>query len=191
VGEPRDAPPPFIAEIIHAHRNDFGRYPPIAGTIGFRAAVADWLGRRFNLPATGIDPDRQILPLNGSREGLFFAVPPLVPDSKNGGRPVVLVPNPFYVTYPTAVLAAGAEPYYVPARARPAFFPIAGVPKRSSNARWRLFLFALRSGRLRRRRYWRSLFNGDRYDFTVLADECYCEIYDAEPPVGALPSATR
>ena len=87
VGEPRDAPPPFIAEIIHAHRNDFGRYPPIAGTVGFRAAVADWLRRRFNLPATAIDPDRQILPLNGSREGLFFAVPPLVPDSKNGGRP--------------------------------------------------------------------------------------------------------
>jgi len=58
VGEPQEAPPPFIAEIIHAHARDFGRYPPIAGTIGFRAAVAKWLRRRFNLPEAAIDPDR-------------------------------------------------------------------------------------------------------------------------------------
>ena len=190
VGEPRDAPPPFIAEIIHAHRNDFGRYPPIAGTIGFRAAVADWLVRRFNLPAASIEPDRQILPLNGSREGLFFAVPPLVPDSKNGGRPVVLVPNPFYVTYPSAVLAAGAEPYYVPARAATGFLPdFSAVPKPVLERTVAAFFCSPSNpeGACANAADWRRLFDlADLYDFTVLADECYCEIYDATPPVGAL-----
>ncbi len=141
VGEPQDVPPAFIAETIHAHARDFGRYPPIAGTPKFRAAVAAWLSRRFNLPGSAIDADKQILPLNGSREGLFFAIPPLTPDSKGGGRPVVLIPNPFYVTYPAAVLAAGAEPYYVPSRAKTGLAcPISRpCPKLFSSARSLLF----------------------------------------------------
>jgi aspartate/methionine/tyrosine aminotransferase len=190
VGEPQDPPPSFIGEIIHAHARDFGRYPPIAGTPGFRAAVAGWLARRFNLPNSAVDPDKQIIPLNGSREGLFFAIPPLVPDAKNGGRPVVLVPNPFYVTYPAAVLAAGAEPYYVPARAETGFLPdFASVPKAILERTVAAFFCSPSNpeGACATAADWRNLFElADRYDFTVLADECYCEIYDSTPPMGAL-----
>src|SRR3954470_8209442 len=130
VGEPQDIPPPLIAEAIGRHARDFGRYPPIAGTPSFRAAAGSWLCRRFNIPTNAINPDKEIIPLNGSREGLFFAIPPLTPESKGGGRPVVLIPNPFYVTYPAAVLAAGAEAYYVPSRQETGFLPdFASVPK--------------------------------------------------------------
>ena len=190
VGEPQDAPPAFIGEIIHAYARDFGRYPPIAGTAGFRTAVASWLARRFDLPASAVHPDKQIIPLNGSREGLFFAIPPLVPDSKNGGRPVVLAPNPFYVTYPTAVLAAGAEPYYVPARAETGFLPdFAAVPKAILERTVAAFSCSPSNpqGACASAADWRKLFElADHYDFTVLADECYCEIYDSVPPAGAL-----
>jgi N-succinyldiaminopimelate aminotransferase len=190
VGEPQDPPPQFIGEIIHARTREFGRYPPIAGTPGFRAAVAGWLARRFNLPNSAIDADKQILPLNGSREGLFFAIPPLVPDAKNGGRPIVLVPNPFYVTYPAAVLAAGAEPYYVPARAETGFLPdFASVPKAILERTVATFFCSPSNpeGACATAADWRNLFElADRYDFTVLADECYCEIYDSAPPIGAL-----
>jgi N-succinyldiaminopimelate aminotransferase len=190
VGEPQDPPPQFIGEIIHARTREFGRYPPIAGTPGFRAAVAGWLARRFNLPNSAIDADKQILPLNGSREGLFFAIPPLVPDAKNGGRPIVLVPNPFYVTYPAAVLAAGAEPYYVPARAETGFLPdFASVPKAILERTVATFFCSPSNpeGACATDADWRNLFElADRYDFTVLADECYCEIYDSAPPIGAL-----
>jgi N-succinyldiaminopimelate aminotransferase len=189
VGEPQDPPPQFIGEIIHARTREFGRYPPIAGTPGFRAAVAGWLARRFNLPNSAIDADKQILPLNGSREGLFFAIPPLVPDAKNGGRPIVLVPNPFYVTYPAAVLAAGAEPYYVPARAETGFLPdFASVPKAILERTVATFFCSPSNpeGACATAADWRNLFElADRYDFTVLADECYCEIYDSAPPIGA------
>ena len=190
VGEPQDPPPEFLAEIIHAKGRDFGRYPPMAGTPKFRQAVAGWLARRFNLPASAIDPDKQIIPLNGSREGLFFALPPLVPESKNGGRPVVLIPNPFYVTYPAAVVAAGAEPYYVPSRAETAFLPdFRSVPKTVLERTVAAFFCSPSNpeGACATSTDWRYLFElADRYDFTVLADECYCEIYDSTPPVGAL-----
>jgi aspartate/methionine/tyrosine aminotransferase len=190
VGEPQEAPPPFIAEVIARHARDFGRYPPIAGTPSFRASVAGWLSRRFNLPATAIDADKEIIPLNGLREGLFFALPPLVPESKAGGRPVVLVPNPFYVTYPAAVLAAGAEPYYVPARAETGFLPdFARVPKAILERTVAAFFCSPSNpeGACATAGDWRRLFElADRYDFVVLADECYCEIYESEAPVGAL-----
>ena len=96
----------FRSETVHAHAKDFGRYPPILGTQKFRNAVGAWLCRRFGVPTSAIDAEAQILPLNGSREGLFHAVFTLVPETKGGGKPIVLIPNPFYVTYPAAVIAA-------------------------------------------------------------------------------------
>jgi len=189
VGEPQNIPPAFIADTIHAHARDFGRYPPIAGTPKFRAAAGAWLSRRFNLPAGAVDPDKQIIPLNGSREGLYFAIPPLMPESKGGGRPVVLIPNPFYVTYPAAALAAGAEPYYVPSRAATGFLPdFAAVPKPILERTIAAFFCSPSNpeGACASAADWRALFAlADRYDFTVLADECYCEIYESAPPIGS------
>ena len=42
VGEPQSAPPGIVAETLAAYADDWGRYPPIAGTPAFRAAVAGW-----------------------------------------------------------------------------------------------------------------------------------------------------
>ena len=190
VGEPQEDPPDFITEIVNANARDFGRYPPIAGTPEFRKSTAAWACRRFGLPATAIDPDRQILPLNGSREGLFLAVPPLTPETKNGGRPVVLLPNPFYVTYPAATFAAGAEAYYVDARAETGFLPdFDSVPESVLRRAIATFFCSPSNpeGACAEREQWLKLFElADRYDFVVLADECYCEIYNEAPPIGAL-----
>jgi N-succinyldiaminopimelate aminotransferase len=190
VGEPQDPPPPFIAQIVHSESRDFGRYPPLAGTVSFRAACAEWLSRRFHLPPGAIDADAQILPLNGSREGLFFALFPLVPESKAGGKPVVLIPNPFYSVYPAAVVAAGAEPHYVPARRETGFLPDFDAVPESVLRRTVAAYFCSPSNpesACATEAHWRALFDlADRYDFTVLADECYCEIYDERPPLGSV-----
>src|SRR2546423_8071923 len=108
VGERQDDPPEFITDIVNANAQDYGRYPPIVGTPDFRKSVAGWLSRRFHLPDGAIDPDRQIIPLNGSREGLFLSVPALMPEAKNGGRPVRPLAQPFFVTHPPPTFAAGA-----------------------------------------------------------------------------------
>jgi aspartate/methionine/tyrosine aminotransferase len=103
---------------------------------------------------------------------------------------VVLIPNPFYVTYPAAVLAAGAEPYYVPARAETGFLPdFESVPKPILERTVAAFFCSPSNpeGACATAADWRALFAlADRYDFTVLADECYCEIYEGVPPIGAL-----
>jgi len=191
IGEPQDPPPQFVTDVIAAHARDFGRYPPVDGTKALRASCTNWLTRRFGLAQGAIDPDSQILPIVGSREGLFYTLYALIPETKGGGRPVVLIPNPFYGVYPPAVLAAGAEPYYVASRKENNFLPdFSSVPK-DILARTVAAFYCSPSNpesAVASEDEWKRVFAlADEYDFTVLADECYCELYDRVPPAGALP----
>src|ERR1700679_1483197 len=72
LGEPQHPVPAFVGPVLAKHIADFGRYPIAKGIEPFRRAVAHWLSTRFDLPR-GIDPETEVLVLNGSREGLFFA----------------------------------------------------------------------------------------------------------------------
>jgi aspartate/methionine/tyrosine aminotransferase len=114
---------------------------------------------------------------------------PLVPEQKDGGRPVVLIPNPFYSVYPASAIAAGAEPYYVASPAETGFLPdFASVPENILKRTVAAFFCSPSNpeGACATESEWRELFAAaDRYDFTVLADECYCEIYDDVAPIGA------
>lgn len=190
VGEPQDPPPSFVTEILARPGGGYGRYPPIAGTPQLRKACGDWLRRRYGLREGAIDPETQILPLAGSREGLFYAPFALVPEEKGGGRPVVLIPNPFYGVYPAAALAAGAEPYYVPSREHTNFLPdFSSVPESVLARTVAAFCCSPSNpeSACAGTEDWRRLFRlADEYDFTVLADECYAEIYDRIAPVGSL-----
>src|SRR3982074_3905856 len=72
LGEPRHPGPAFVGPVLSKHIADFGRYPIAKGIAPFRRAAANWLATRFHLPRP-VDPETEILVLNGSREGLFFA----------------------------------------------------------------------------------------------------------------------
>src|SRR6267154_1334006 len=72
LGEPQHPVPAFVGPVLSKHVADFGRYPLARGIEPFRRAAANWLSLRFHLPRA-VDPESEILVLNGSREGLFFA----------------------------------------------------------------------------------------------------------------------
>ncbi len=191
VGDPNGAVPEFVGEALARHGKDFGIYPPINGSADWREAAAGWLTTRFALTAGSIDPDRSLLPLNGTREGLFLALFTVMPESKAGQRPAVLMPNPFYQCYAAAALSAGGEPVFVPATAATGFLPdYASLPP-SLLARTAAVYICSPSnpeGACASPEYWRTLFAlADRYDFAVFADECYADIYLDQPPASALP----
>lgn len=189
VGEPQHPVPSFVGEILAAHIADFGRYPPIVGPEPLRQAIAAWLNRRFELGAA-IDPGRHILPLVGTREGLFSAAFVTVPEEKRGQKPVALIPNPFYQCYAAAALSAGAEPVYVNATRESGFLPdFAALPPDILSRTAAVFMCSPSNpeGAAASAQTWSRLFElADEFDFTVLADECYSEIYTGAPPVGAL-----
>src|SRR5260370_23953488 len=74
LGEPQHPVPAFVGPVLANHIGDFGRYPIAKGIEPFRRAAANWPSTPFNLPRR-VDPETELLVLNGSREGLFF--PPL------------------------------------------------------------------------------------------------------------------
>ncbi len=199
LGEPQHPFPAFVSETIAAHAREFGKYPPIVGTPDFRAAVAGWLGRRYGLgpdilgPKKPLDPDLQILPVNGTREALFNIAFVATPLQKAGKRPAILMPNPFYQCYAAAALAAGAEPVYVAATRERGFMPDFAALPEELLARTAMIYFcspANPQGAVASLDYLTDLIRLARTHGILLAiDECYAEIYDRAPPPGALQAA--
>ncbi|EKE44272.1 aminotransferase, classes I and II [Oceaniovalibus guishaninsula JLT2003] len=187
IGEPRHDPPPFIGDVLAANLPGFGVYPPNDGTDGLRDAIAGWLHRRYGVT---VDPATAILPLNGTREGLFNAAIALCPEAGGGPPPVVLTPNPFYQVYAVAALAVAAYPVYVPATAGTGFLPdYAALPRDVLDACVAAYICspANPQGAVASAEYWRDLIElAERHDFRILADECYSEIWRDAPPPGAL-----
>jgi aspartate/methionine/tyrosine aminotransferase len=128
--------------------------------------------------------------LNGTREGLFLAPFIVTPEKKAGGRPVILLPNPFYQCYAAAALAAGAEAVFVHANAGTGFLPdYAALPKSVLERTVAVYICSPSNpeGAAANESYWRNLFAlADKYDFTVFADECYADIYLGHEPLSAL-----
>jgi N-succinyldiaminopimelate aminotransferase len=191
VGDPNGAVPSFVLDAIAKHSKDFGVYPAINGTMEWREAASAWLVRRFGLANPSIDPEKNLLPLNGTREGLFLALFTVMPETKAGQRPVVLLPNPFYQCYAAAALSAGGEPIFVPATAATGFLPdYAALPRSVLERTAAVYICSPSNpeGACASEAYWRTLFAlADQYDFAVFADECYADIYLSAPPKSALP----
>ena len=192
IGDPSGQVPQFITEALTKAAASFGTYPAINGTAEWRQAATGWLVSRFGLPATAIDPDRHVLPLNGTREGLYLALFPLMPLAKGGAKPAVAMPNPFYQVYAAAALSAGAEPVYVPATEDNGFLPdYAALPEETLRRLAAVYICSPSNpeGAAASKSYWTKLFAlAHQYDFTVLADECYADIYFDKAPDCAMPA---
>jgi len=81
IGEPRHAPPAFVSGIIADYANEFTKYPNNNGTDKVLSAIATWIAQRYGVELAS---DKQIMLLNGTREGLFNACLALCPEQKNG-----------------------------------------------------------------------------------------------------------
>jgi len=191
IGEPRHPMPDFVGPILAANLAGFGVYPPNDGAPELLAAISAWIARRY---AVAI-PEDCLMALNGTREGLFNAAIALCPETKNGQKPVILMPNPFYQVYALAALAVGAEPVYVPATAATGHLPdYASLPPEVLDRVALVYICspANPQGAVASTEYLADLLAlAEKHDFKVLADECYSEIWRLAPPPGLLQVAAR
>jgi N-succinyldiaminopimelate aminotransferase len=195
IGEPKHAPPPFIAQALVEGLRTLGHYPVTLGLAPLRQAVARWLERRFQLPADAVNPETMVLPVNGTREALFAFTQAALNDDGRGGRPRVLMPNPFYQIYEGATLLAGAQPAFLNCTAATGYLPdLEAVDDETWNRCQVLFLCTPGNptGAVMPEAYLRrALELAERFDFIVASDECYSELYFDEdsPPAGLLQAA--
>jgi succinyldiaminopimelate transaminase len=162
-----------------------------------RETIAAWLGARFKLAgddgagpgAPGIDPETQILPVNGTREALFAFAQAVIDRRRDA---LVLMPNPFYQIYEGAALLAGATPRYLACEAANGFIPSFDAV---DEATWRgcQLLYLCSPGNptgalIDHATYARLIELAHRYDFVIASDECYSELYldESDPPLGLL-----
>lgn len=193
IGEPAHATPHLIQEALLTHLHGLSKYPTTKGMPELRAAIADWLSRRFNVPSELIDPETQVLPVNGTREALFSFAQCVVDPAC--AAPVVIMPNPFYQIYEGAALLAGAEPYYLNTLEDSGYLPdFDAVPE----AIWQRcqLIYICSPGNptgsvMERDSHEKLLRLAEKYDFVIASDECYSELYDDEnnPPQGLLETA--
>jgi aspartate/methionine/tyrosine aminotransferase len=190
-GDPNEAMPGFVIDRMAEAEHLLGTYPKIRGSDDLRRAIAAWIGRRYGLEGK-IDPAREVHPINGSREGLFYAALPAVGRKRVNGRPVILLPNPFYHSYLGAVYATNCEPYFLNATEETGHLPDLEALERETDILRRTVAFYLCSpanpqGAVADAAYVRrALELARRYDFMLFFDECYSEIYTGEPPTGGL-----
>ena len=187
IGEPKHSFPRWVTDIIIQNADGFNDYPANEGIPELKKEIVDWLRRRYSV---SLDPQKNILALNGTREGLYNSLIALCPEKKNNSQPIVLIPNPFYQVYMASSLTVNAEPYFVEAEPQNNHLPdFSAVPKNILLRTVGVYLCSPSNpqGAIATIEYWIKLLElAENYDFKIFADECYSEIYRYQAPPGAL-----
>ncbi|MEL7303868.1 MAG: aminotransferase class I/II-fold pyridoxal phosphate-dependent enzyme, partial [Pseudomonadota bacterium] len=192
VGEPHETVPPFVGDLLKQADGTLTHYPQIRGSGELRDAIASFIERRYGLPTQMLERAREVHPLNGSREGLFFALLPAVGRKPGLERPAVLMPNPYFQAYNGAAHCLNAEPVYLTVDDSTGYLPDLDKLAADEGLLKRTVAFYLCSpanpqGAMASAEYLgRALSLARQYDFMLFCDECYSEIYTGAPPPGGL-----
>lgn len=193
IGEPQHPTPQLVKDKLVASLAGLASYPATNGSDALRQAIADWIARRYGIPAP--DHASQVLPVSGSREALFAIAQAVI--APRHRQPVVVSPNPFYQIYEGAALLAGARPFFLNQTPANGFrMDWAGVPEEIWQDCQLVYVCSPGNptGKVMSFDDWKTLFElSDRHGFVIAADECYSEIYfdEARPPLGGLEAARK
>ena len=175
IGEPQFATPQFILDALNKSASLLNKYPKTAGEAVLRDGMLTYLQKRFDL---SLD-NSQIIPTFGTREVLFNFPQFLLHDVK---EPVMVFPNPFYQIYEGAAKACRAEVIYLNLNASNNFQPVVDEVALSKadfvilNSPNNPTSSVMLMDDLKK---WVEL--ALKYDFVLMNDECYSDLYLNEP----------
>ncbi|TDO96382.1 succinyldiaminopimelate transaminase [Marinomonas balearica] len=186
IGEPQHDAPQSVLDELQNTLSAVRKYPSTKGEVSLRKAISNWACNRFTL--NSLDPETEVLPVTGTREALFAIVQTLVGSKENG---TVISPNPFYQIYEGAAILAGASLEFLPCDDTNNY----QVDYRSvSDDVWSrceiVFVCSPNNpaGTVTPLEDYRFLIDqAKKFDFTIVSDECYSEIYfGTDKPLGLL-----
>jgi LL-diaminopimelate aminotransferase len=181
IGDPDQPTPPHIVAALQEAAADarFHRYPSYEGMLTFRQAAAKFYADRFGV--TGLDPQREVVALIGSKEGIgHFPVAFVDPGD------LVLVPDPGYPVYATWTRFMGGEVHYMRLRRENHFLPDLGAIPADVARRAKLMWVNYPNNptaALATRDFYKSVVEfALRNEIIVASDLAYSEIFYDEPP---------
>ena len=181
IGQPYHKTPSFVKDIIYQEKDNWNLYPPLKGLKTLQQSYLDWLKRRFQV--NGYFDERNILPLSGTREGLFSIAMVLNFEK-------VCIQNPFYQVYLGASLLRSAKNFFLLSDDKNNF--LIDLKKLENNLKKgpALVYFCSPSnpqGKITSFSYIERLIKIIRkYNSVIIVDECYIDIYYKKKPVGAI-----
>ena len=194
IGEPKHTPPQFVLDKVGEALPSIGQYPLTKGRPELREAIAAWLKMRFKLGDKGIDPETQILPVNGTREALFAFAQAVIDRSQSAK---ILMPNPFYQIYEGAAFLSGAEPVFYNTTKDTDYLPNFDDITETDWEQCQLLYICTPgnpTGAVIPKEQLKALIEkAQKYNFILASDECYSEIYfdESTPPPGLLEVANE
>lgn len=189
IGEPKHPAPECVTSVLNETVDLVANYPTTKGSAELRDTIAAWATKRFKLQNGSLTGDDNVLPVMGTREGIF-AFTQCAVDRKPGA--LVLSPDPFYQIYEGAAYLAGAEPYFLPTLAENGFIPDYDSISDDIWERCELLFICSPnnpSGSVHSAETIKKLIAlADKFNFILASDECYSEIYfdESNPPEGLL-----
>jgi len=175
IGEPQFETPDFIQDALKENSSLLKKYPKTSGEVILREAQREFISKRFDVELS----DAQIIPTFGTREVLFNFPQFLLFEKQN---PTIAFTNPFYQIYEGAAIACKAKTIHLNLSEENNFKPkideeelaacdlvILNFPNNPTT----VCLSLEELGE------W--VFLALKYDFVLLNDECYSEIYVDEP----------
>tara|TARA_B100000686_G_scaffold209963_1_gene216752 strand:+ start:76 stop:1311 length:1236 start_codon:yes stop_codon:yes gene_type:complete len=195
IGEPNHKPPNFIRQIIDKNFPKWQQYPPSTGMQKLNVACLKWLNRRFNLSTNLLDPQKNIIQLAGTREGLFNVALALNPKLKNKSKPIILIPDPFYQVYVGAARISGAKPVFVEALKKNRFIPNFHSLNKNTLKKTSIIYICSPSNpegsALNLEEWHKLIILIKKYNIILIVDECYTDIYYDTPPIGVLEACLK
>jgi N-succinyldiaminopimelate aminotransferase len=190
IGEPKHQPPAHVLAALISSIKDVAKYPTVVGLAELRETIAQWVEQRFGTRA--LDPSSEVLPVNGTREGLFAIAQALVTPGRDGA---VVIPNPFYQIYEGAALLAGVTPTLIASDHSTGFL---ANYRNLSEDDWEAcqLLYLCTPGNpsgavIPESELQWLIQKAIEHNVILVSDECYSELYydEATPPVGLLQAA--
>ncbi len=187
IGDPRERADERIEQALIDALPHVSGYPPAQGLPELRAAVASWVGRRFD---AALDPDREVVPTLGSKEAIFSLAQVLL--DRDGGRSVVCYTEPAYPVYERGALFAGGKPVTLPLLEENGFLPDLEAVDWAGVALLWLNYPNNPTGAVASRDFLEQAAElARRHDFVLAADEAYTELWFDERPPSVLELSDR
>ncbi|KJJ85074.1 class I/II aminotransferase [Candidatus Omnitrophus magneticus] len=185
VGDPDSATPDFVVDklALAARETQNQKYAFNKGLRVLREKMAEWYRKRFGVI---LDPDTEILPLLGSKEGIGH-----IPLAFVNHGDCVLVPDPGYPPYNSGAIFAGGEVHFMPLLEKNKFLPDLGAIKKEVLQRSKLIHLNYPNnptGALATKEFYKDVISlSKKYNIIVSSDAAYSELsFDGNEPLSFL-----
>jgi len=181
IGEPKLNADSKVLDILNKETNSFSSYPPMNAVPELSEAYRQYLKSHFGIENVTED---EVCLVAGTREGTFSIIQALFNKENVKNKPYVVMPNPFYQIYGGATTLAGGEAKFLDCPEEDNFQPDLGSLKSEDWQKCQILVLCSPNnptGSVLPLSKLKDILDlADKYDFYVVSDECYVDLYTSE-----------